>query len=534
MSAAPNIEPADTFTVSASSYEKFALRCERWWAFDKIEGKRDPDGEKAKLGTRCHAITEAYLRDGTAPNRAETFVISRWGSPKTFYPGRIVSNILHHLPPAGSVTRLEEKLDFRFKGIDFTGYIDWQDPKIIGDHKFTSSLQYAKSAEKLLTDPQGVIYRTARWLESDAKSATLQWTYGQFDCKASRKVVLPVVREFESIDRMMPTIERMARAKATITEANSLPATGLKLRQGEKQIACEMFGGCPNHPKQGGSCAVSGTQTHKGKIGAHFMSSSIMEKMRARKAAADAAANGGGTAVAAAVAEIKALADADEKVSDARAAAVASDIKAMADAQAAVAAADRIAALQAQLDAAKAGNKLPAGEINPPGEASQPLPKEETEAPVPAAQVGAALPAEAPKRGRGRPPKEAKAADTALYAAEAKAANDVNTFAGAPDTSVINSLFVDCRKVKGVMQDGVDASELIAKAHKLVCEDQSVKHYKFLDYGAGPGALSVALGMLLVELKSISVVYVSTGTPEARDVLQTLIEHSRNVFVGTR
>lgn len=526
MSAAPNIEPADTFTVSASSYEKFALRCERWWGFNKIEGKPDPDGDKANLGKRCHSITEDYLRDGTAPNRAETFVISQYGSPKTYYPGRIVSNILHHLPPAGSVARLEEKLDFRFKGIDFTGYIDWQDPEIIGDHKFTSSLQYAKSAEKLLTDPQAVIYRTARWLESDAKSATLQWTYGQFDCKASRKVVLPVVREFESIDSMMPAIERMAHAKATITEANSLPATGLKLRQGEKQIACEMFGGCPNHPSKGGSCAVSGTQTHKGKIGAHFMSSSIMEKMRARKAAADAAANGGGTAVAAAVAEIKALADADEKVSDARAAAVAADMAAIAKAQQLAAAVENIRAV--------AASKLPAGEINPPGEASQPLPKEETEAPVPAAQVGAALPSEAPKRGRGRPPKEAKAADTALYAAEAKAANDVDTIAAAPDTSVINSLFVDCRKVKGVMQDGVDASELIAKAHKLVCEDQSVKHYKFMEYGAGPGALSVALGMLLVELKSVSVVYVSTGTPEARDVLQTLIEHSRNVFVGTR
>lgn len=496
MSAAPNIEPADTFTVSASSYEKFALRCERWWGFNKIEGKPDPDGDKANLGKRCHSITEDYLRDGTAPNRAETFVISQYGSPKTYYPGRIVSNILHHLPPAGSVARLEEKLDFRFKGIDFTGYIDWQDPEIIGDHKFTSSLQYAKSAEKLLTDPQGVIYRTARWLESDAKSATLQWTYGQFDCKASRKVVLPVVREFESIDRMMPTIERMAHAKATITEANSLPATGLKLRQGEKQIACEMFGGCPNHPSKGGSCAVSGTQTHKGKIGAHFMSSSIMEKMRARKAAADAAANGGAAPVS--------TPSAPETVAPAVAAAVAADMAAIAKAQ------------------------LPAGEINPPGEASQPLPKEETEAPVPAAQAGAALPAEAPKRGRGRPPK------TEAAPAAPSAANDVNTFAGAPDTSVINSLFVDCRKVKGVMQDGVDACELIAKAHKLVCEDQHVKHYKFLDYGAGPGALSVALGMLLVELKSISVVYVSTGTPEARDVLQTLIEHSRNVFVGTR
>ena len=471
-------------------------RCQRWWAFKYIDGIPDPSSPKASLGTRCHTIAEAYLKHGVAPNRTERITLSVHGSPKSFYPGRIVANILHHLPPAASIHRTEEKLDFRYRGLDFTGIIDWQDDAHIGDHKFTSSLQYAKRPQDLLTDPQAVIYRTSRWLESDAKALTLQWTYGQFDAAASAAVKLPVVRDFGAIDALIPTIEAMQRARSDYASANDVPPTGLTLRP---QIACQMFGGCPHLSR----CDRPTKSITRGLL----MSSSLLEQMRARRA-------GNGT-IPGAETLLGTLTPTPQP---------------------------QTPTMHTHSLPAPAPHSLPApapqpAQINPPGEANASLPASMM-APPPAVAAPAPAPDAPAPRKRGRPPKVPVApAPSAPSAPSAPAPHPLPPVVPAAASAVpttpikIHTLYVDCHPIKGVGAP-VDASGLISQAHSLVCEDQGVRHYKFLEYGTGPGALAVALGLVVDSAPDLASVVVSTRTNEGRDTAQCLIERSAHVVMG--
>lgn len=508
-SALPGVVSTGTnaLRISPSSYDLWK-RCNRWWAFQYIEGLRAPPGDKANLGSRCHTIAERYLKYAEAPDHSERVELEHAGSVRSFYPGRIVSNVLHHLPPAGSVVRCEERLDFRYKGIEFAGIIDWQTDTHIGDHKFTGDLAYAKSANDLLTDPQAVIYRTSRWLESDARELILQWTYGEFTAKASKVVRLPVLREFESINSFLPTIDAMQHARSTVTEANSVEPTGLRLRP---KIACEMYGGCPHLDR----CHRSGKQVHKNKIEAH-MQSTVLERLRAR-------ANGAQGA------------QPEQTATNAHSSGPQPN-----------------AAVQAVQRAQVAVQN--AGQINPPGEAHEPLPPAET---VDTGPQTAAVPSstEPVRRPRGRPRKHPLPPTTPTAPAPATTATTgapiggvVSTTATAPSTTApntatdtatertyhIGTLYVNCRPIRSVNNtfDATDTYDLIRAAHKLVQEDQAVAHYKFIEYGKGAGALCIALRMVVEERGYIPAVCLSTRSAESLDLMQVFAELSESIVVG--
>lgn len=557
----------EPYTTPSPSALSLVDMCEARAGARYIEGLKEPEGAKAALGTRGHAITADYLSKGAAPNRAETFEITgRFGKVTTFYPGRMVWNILTHLPPAGTVPNVEKKISLEWKGIKFheRSSIDWENVDGYGDHKFTTSLDYAKPVSALIKDTQRIIY-AADWFQRHAADTTVgQWTYGQFDAKASRKVLVPATRaEIAGLmdEVIVPKAEKLLGWVAKGVDWRTLPkntsqcgtfppfgcpyAAQCPRTQDERKESIRKSLGFSQRP-------VSNDQT-KVQIGM----SSFMEKLRAKKAAA---AGGNGASVANTNAAPVKSEDIEHDAEEAAAAIV--------------------------------------GAINPPGEAgdvvSEPEESESAEdVPVDSAPRQAALAAtldklaaamaedqqqlvakasEAPKK-RGRPAgSKNKAAQTtlehqleasivtneqtapavaiaaAVFKAQEKQRESVSTEMEAGEaleaalaSKPITILLVDCYLSKVLAGAGFDdliyASDLIAQAHQHIKTTYTVLDYRAgghpeLEYGKGAGLLAACIEGLIQDLPTGCVVVVDTRTPEGQIALQPLVAASISVVRG--
>lgn len=506
---------------------------------------REPEGMKARLGTRGHAIAADYLSKGTPPNRAETFEIPKTrgkdkGKPTVFYPGRMVWNIMRHLPPAGTVPNVERKISLMWRGITFhpQSSIDWETNDGPGDHKFTTSLEYAKAPEQLRTDEQVTVYSADWFQRHDADAAVFQHTYGQFDCKDSAKILTPVTRI--SVARVMddviiPKAEELLGWVAKNVDWRTLP---------KNTNACGKFppDGCPyarECPRTGAerrqmiraSIGLSTTEKRKDLIGM----SDFMAKIRAKREAAKAAA---ANTNAAPVSETKTpIADSTPETPSA-------DIEQNEE--------EAVAAL--------------AGHINPPGEAADVSEPEEGESDgdVPPEHEATAL-IEKPKSKRGRPagsktkPKGPDAAIQTTLEKQLKAsvettneAHEQVTEAEAAEAETayqqlaandgkkpITLLLVDCfvARSAGLLNDTIHASDLIEQAHTYIKQTYAVLDYRAggapeLEYGKGPGLLAACIEGLIQDLPCGCVVLLDTRSPEGQVALQPLVAASISVVRG--
>lgn len=503
-----------------------------------IEGLKEPEGAKAALGTRCHSIASDYLSKGTAPNRAETFEIpnERAKQPTVFYPGRIVWNVLPHLPPAGSVPDVERKISLEWSGIKFheKSSIDWETNAGPGDHKFTTDVQYAKTSEQLRTDPQVIIYSADWFQRHDADEAVFQHTYGQFDCKASKKVLTHVTRA--SVAQLMdevivPKAEKLLGWVAQGVNWRSLPKNTAACGT-YKPHGCPYARECPRSSAEKrqmvrhalGFAARSANGTEEGK---QISMSSFMEKLRAKKAAAAAAAN----------TNSEHEAPVEQPVSE-----------------------PEVESQDIEHDAEEAAAAL-AGHINPPGEAGDVIdvkePEQHDTANEHRANGTAAPAAEEPKKRRGRPTgSKNKAAVPATNLEKQLAASvEANETAqesidpGTADAQAwrvvpldtespkpITMLLIDCFIARG-LNDVIHASDLIAQAHNHIKSTYNVLDYRAggvpeLEYGKGPGILAACIEGLVQDLPLGSVVLLDTRSPEGQVALQPLVAASISVIRG--
>jgi hypothetical protein len=392
--------------------------------------------EKANLGSRCHAIAEEYLKNATAPNRYETFDVVTNGSAKTYYPGRIVYNILQHLPPAGSVPDVEQALILEWRGISFNGRMDWLTDVGVGDHKFTSSTKYALTPDELIHDDQRIIY-CADWFQRhpDRDTMIAQWTYGQFDCKHSLVVKVPARRSkiFELLDEVvMPAAQKLLKNVADQVDWNTLPKN---------------FAACEKYPPDG--CPYSGQckKTDKQRIRSVIMGSALLDRIRAAKGVNTNA--------------------------------VAPVVVAVVD--------DKTVASEVEHDAADAANMI-AGAINPPGEAADVAIDEPT--PIVAATVEA--------KKRGRPKKAEPVATVAKPVAPVTEPTADEIKAAEPQGNNL-VLFVNCMPTKG-FGALTSAADLIAQAKAHTAKEFEVPDYRLADYGKGQGFLAATLEALIAEL----------------------------------
>lgn len=542
----------ELYTTPSPSALSLVDMCEARAGARYIEGLKEPEGAKAALGTRGHAITADYLSKGTGPNRAETFDITgRFGKVTTFYPGRMVWNILTHLPAAGTVPNVEKKISLEWKGIKFheRSSIDWENVDGYGDHKFTTSLDYAKRPDQLINDTQRIIYAADWFQRHDADATVGQWTYGQFDAKASRKVLVPAARaEIAGLmdEVIVPKAEKLLGWIAKGVDWRTLP---------KNTNACGTFPpfGCP-YAAQCPRTTTERRETIRKSLGfpqrpvvtsdqtkVQIGMSSFMEKLRAKKAAAqtNSAANTNAAVEQAVVSD-----DIEHDAEEASAAIV--------------------------------------GAINPPGEAGgvvdvadETIDPDEgntvAESKVLAAQLQPA-PVEAPAKKRGRPAgSKNKAPQTTLeHQLEASLSHPsavvvsqeafakveqaigvvasgsgaytqemTEAFSAAQAGKPITLLLVDCfiARAHGLLDEAVYASDLIAQAHQHIKTTYTVLDYRAgghpeLEYGKGAGLLAACIEGLIQDLPAGCVVVVDTRTPEGQIALQPLVAASISVVRG--
>ncbi len=208
-------------------------RCKRRWALEHIGGLRPPPHPSAQLGTDVHSILERWLKHGTAPD-----VKSK--------AGRIAARMIRHLPPPGTVAT-ERRFFFTTRNnLHYTGIIDWSGIldgfAVVGDHKTTGDLQWAKTEAQLHSDVQALIYTVAGCLGFHRDEMLLQWGYGSTkdrdpQTRAVRtKIRLPIaIEKFENV--IEPLSVEIVAARTSNADPMSFPPTA---------AACNDYGGCPH------------------------------------------------------------------------------------------------------------------------------------------------------------------------------------------------------------------------------------------------------------------------------------------------
>lgn len=223
--------------LSASQLNTFR-DCQRRWAFEYVWQLPREANEAALLGRAVHDLLERWSRHGTPPDRSTR-------------EGLIALKMLKGLPPPG-VGEPERQFYLTTPRHAYVGFIDlvyWSSElgAVIVDHKTTSDLKWAKTAEILSMDAQALIYAAAACVAFRVDEVNLFWNYGTTGSKprtleVHTKLRLPQIRKgFESIERDTDTIVELQQKRV---HPFSLPPT---------VDSCEKYGGCPHRER----CALT-------------------------------------------------------------------------------------------------------------------------------------------------------------------------------------------------------------------------------------------------------------------------------------
>lgn len=201
--------------------------CQRKWGYQYIDGVRSPPGAGAELGTRVHAILEAWLKDGKA------FDLSTM-------EGQIASSGIQHLPNPKEC-EVEKGFVIKTDVANYRGYIDVRfgdELPVILDHKTTSDLRWAKTEDDLRKDTQATLYAAEAMSRTGQDAVELRWVY--YKTKKpyqSHKVSLVVLKE--DIEKNFDAIDATA---ALILDAYAKIKSGKELPPNPSH--CGAYGGC--------------------------------------------------------------------------------------------------------------------------------------------------------------------------------------------------------------------------------------------------------------------------------------------------
>jgi hypothetical protein len=211
--------------------------CERKWGYKYLDGIESPPRPDAQRGIDAHAALAKYLTGKLPADDLPAWL--RVGLP--------------HLPAPGTPGLVVEEggqdergapFSFELRGHTFIGFRDFavldRDPPLVGDHKTTKNLKYAKKPKALLADYQGAIYAADAMARSGKRECDLAWIYylaneEDPNCKPitvriTGAHVEPVLERAVSLaNRMAEYIQLGARAKDLAANLD----------------ACDDFGGCP-------------------------------------------------------------------------------------------------------------------------------------------------------------------------------------------------------------------------------------------------------------------------------------------------
>ena len=253
--------PKGTLVLSPSQIDRWD-QCKRWWAFQYIAGIRSPSHSSAVLGSLVHAHLESWLSSGIPPG--SKLATERNGKPIEASRGmqakaiQIAQRMIRHLPPPGIATTERSFYLTTQRGHHYTGFIDFSfdgrlyqivdfPVPVVGDHKSTGNLKYAKTEADLHNDLQGVIYALAGFLGFEIEDLLLFWNYGTTKGRdpqthpVKTRVTLPsVLEKFENV--IEPVAEEILWHRRAKTDPLLFPLP-------PKLKACSAYGGCPHQKR---------------------------------------------------------------------------------------------------------------------------------------------------------------------------------------------------------------------------------------------------------------------------------------------
>jgi len=227
------------------------------------------------MGTLVHSHLETWLKHRKLPAIGEAAVVA--------------NAMIPHLPPPQAVEPhdIEREFQWRFQEVAFRGFIDLihfdsskQVPVTIYDHKTTSDLQWAKTAEDLGVDVQATLYARVLMDQTSTDVVQLQWTYAT---RKARPQVLPV-RRLITRDEILP---RVSQTVASAREMQSILNAGCTaIEVPYDASACDAFGGCPFRT----NCNLTTQQKIQSAMTQENQKNSFLQRLQARKAGASGAA----------------------------------------------------------------------------------------------------------------------------------------------------------------------------------------------------------------------------------------------------
>lgn len=279
---APNGDPV----LSPSQLSTF-LMCPRKWAARYIHGIPDPPGQSAQDGVRMHKVLEKYYKHGVAPDNT-----TKWGA----WASTLLAKT--GLPLPGPGVEAERKFKFELNGVWWRGSKDLSyddgEFRVIRDHKSTAGLEWAKTEEQLLVDPQSDIYAYEEYLNQDHVVRN-DWGYVTRE-KHPKTLLVSAPMPYEHVAHAMR--EHTASGKRILQLYRDKPEINALEPVGAGNGGCSAFGGCK---LDGNRCKLSPQErlvaVRKFEL-KRKLNMSQLDDMKARARAALAAKTGIPTAVA--------------------------------------------------------------------------------------------------------------------------------------------------------------------------------------------------------------------------------------------
>lgn len=483
-----------TDCLSASQVEAW-LRCRRYWAWTYLGGIRLPSTPAQVVGTTGHEIAESWLRDGTPPPRdLAVNYVDKHGTEQVRYPGQIFEKGLHYWPPPG-IAQVERPWFGRTPAGDWTGFVDVTAARlgasdtaewvpygtpgsvpVIGDHKFTSDLQYAKTPAELRRDPQALSYGADVVADLDCDFVDFQWVYYHTGSKGAKRVQLRMHRD--EIEAGAQALDHIGSEIWDAYEARRHP-----LDHAPNPGACGMYGGCGHRDR----CNLSTLEIMRGLMTETNERKSFADVLAEKRAAAGSAPTGAHDPIALATAAGWAVHPSNPaymwKGSE--------------------------TATREQIAGMFPAPPPPPPALNPPEAPAIVIPPVAPEVSgipaIPGIPVAPAAPA--PASSDDGPNRDAVLARAAQLGIEVPKGTRTATVQGwidargnapaapvappaAPQSSDGPILYVDCAPI-GLPISTLD--EVIAPLAARVAASLGVPHYSMADFGKGPGALAAAV-----------------------------------------
>jgi hypothetical protein len=237
--------------ISPTQVTKFR-RCQRIIGFEYVEGIKAPPSPKQKFGSDVHAFLEDWLAHGVLPDDSPEGRVAKQGIDKAWLP----------MPDRRLLVEHEFQYPMR-RELDMFGFVDCavppdiSDPPLVIDHKTTSDLRWAKTADQLAADEQALIYATWGMLKWQVPVVRARWIYyaasnpqgGTRKPRGAKPVEVTFDCRTELFAAKLKKLEEdvlaLARIRRSRIRGLDLPAS---------PGSCGMFGGCFYQDR----CALTG------------------------------------------------------------------------------------------------------------------------------------------------------------------------------------------------------------------------------------------------------------------------------------